>query len=97
MERNAVTAEQATEQRLLEKELDLQLALLKKEVKTDSTLFPDEMVEDLPHLKDGSMAVKGVEPQDLYMKEAFFEENVLETVAFCSILAVLMVAPQLLH
>lgn len=104
LNRNAVTGEQATEQRLMEQELDLQLNLLKRETKSTSQLFPDEMVTDLPHLKGGSAAVvpqqetnPSAKPDDFYMKELFMEENVIETIAFCSFLALLMVAPNILR
>ena len=110
LNRNAVTGEQAAEQRLMEQELDLQLNLLKKKTKSDSKLFPDEMVTDLPHLKDGSSSSSSTaaaaavqqespsaKPDDFYMKELFMEENVLETIAFCSILFILMMAPNILH
>lgn len=94
---SAVSDEKAKEQRLMEANLDLQLALLKKATKTDSSLFPDEMVKDLPHLKSGSVAANMVQPKDVYFQEAFLDENVLETIAFCSVLAIVMVVPQLLH
>lgn len=107
---NVINAEKATEQRLMEQELDLQLALLRndlKEATPESKLFPetytmfpeveDPMVE-LPHLKDGTMSAKGVQDKKLFIfEEAFFEENVLETIAFCTILGVIMLVPQLLN
>lgn len=99
---NAVNAEHAAEQRLWEQELDLQLNLLKSDLEQESrksTLFPEveDGMDELPHLKDGTMAAKGVEQQKLFIfEEAFLEENVLETIAFCTILAVLMFAPQII-
>ena len=100
----------ATEQRLLEQELDLQLALLQKDLKEaspEAKLFPEdtmtkfpeveEPMVELPHLKDGTLSAKGVQEKQLFIvEEAFFEENVLETIAFCSILAMIMLAPQLI-
>ena len=103
LNRNAVTGEQAAEQRLMEQELDLQLRLLKKEnKKSSSKLFPDEMVTDLPHLRDdGPIGTAAYQQKsksdDFYMKELLMEENVIETVAFCSFLAVLMMAPNILQ
>jgi hypothetical protein len=108
---NVINAEKATEQRLMEQELDLQLTLLKKgleEATPESKLFPgnsmnmfpeveDPMVE-LPHLKDGTLSAKGVQDKKLFIfEEAFFEENVLETIAFCAVLAVIMLAPQIIR
>jgi hypothetical protein len=97
---NVINAEHATEQRLWEEELDLQLSLLKKHDSShDMNLFPeveDAMVE-LPHLKDGTLAQKGVEQEKLFfLEEAFLEENVVETIAFCTVLALLMLAPNLI-
>jgi hypothetical protein len=96
----------------MEQELDLQLALLKndlEEATPEAKLFPEtytmnmfpeveEPMVELPHLKDGTMAAKGVQDKKLFIfEEAFFEENVLETIAFCAILSIIMLAPQLLH
>ncbi|CAB9496194.1 expressed unknown protein [Seminavis robusta] len=105
---SVVSAEKAAEQRLIEQELDLQLSLLKKDLEEatpeqslfpDMTMFPDveEPIEELPHLKDNTMAAKGVADQKLFIfEEAFLEENVLETLAFCAVLALVMVAPQII-
>jgi hypothetical protein len=99
---NAVSAEKETGRRLMEEELNLQLNLLKKENKEAThkrELFPEveEPMAELPHLKDGTMMAKAVEQKNIFMlEESFFEENVIETIAFCSILAFLMISPQLL-
>ena len=83
----------------MEQELDLQLTLLKKDLEKENTatLFPEveDSMAELPHLKDGTMAAKGIDQEKLFMlEETFFEENVAETILFCAILAVLMIAPQ---
>lgn len=98
LDQNPVNKEREMEQLLLEEELENQLALLKKE-KPKATLFPEveDPMEQLPHLKDGTMAAIGAQEQKLFMlEEAFLEENVAETIAFCTILAILMIAPQLI-
>ena len=99
---NVVSNEKATEQRLLEQELDLQLSLLKKNIKDstrDVNLFPEieDSMEELPHLKDGTLAQEVAEQKKLFfLEEAFLEENVLETVGFCAVLALLMFAPNII-
>ena len=98
---NVINNEKATEQRLIEEELDLQLSLLKKKTKEethDVNLFPEveDAMQELPHLKDGTMAQKVAEKEKLFfMEEAFLEENVLETIGFCAVLALLMFAPNI--
>jgi len=96
---NTINAEKAAEQRLWEQELDLQLALLKKEDTHNVNLFPEveDSMKELPHLKDGTLTDEIKKQEKLFfLEENFLEENVLETIAFCGILAVLMMAPQLI-
>ena len=100
---NSVSAEKAAEQRLLEEELNLQANLLKKENEKAAhkqELFPEveDPMAELPHLKDGTMAAMALGQRNLFMmEEALFEENVSETILFCSILALVMFAPQFLN
>ena len=91
--------ESVFEEKALEDELNLQLNLLKEEM-PDPYLFPqtlenDEMAE-LPHMADGTPAEKLREEKDLAMIEELAEEGVLESLAMCAIIGVLMMAPQFL-
>lgn len=82
----------------LEQELELQLALLKQHNTADTSLFPEPM-EALPHLKHNdthsSIFHKPTPVEILAIEESVFEENTLETVMFCLVMAALMVLPQL--
>ncbi len=88
--------------RFLEDELTLQLHLLKVET-PDPYLFPqvlakaDHEMEELPHLQDGmATAVKLEEEKKIQIFEEFVEEGVLESLAICGLIALLMVAPQMI-
>ena len=95
---------------LLEEELELQLGLLKRHSETDVSLFPEEMAPSLPHLKDNVPDESHPEHHDelvhfhkptpseiLAVEETLLEENTLETIMFCLVMAAFIFAPQLLH
>ena len=77
----------------------MQLSLLQEEV-PKSYLFPEveEEMEDLPHLKDGTLAdsvKKSVEKENkILLFEELAEEGVLESLAICGFLGIMMLAPQ---
>jgi hypothetical protein len=100
------------EEKVFEDEISLQLSLLQDEAPRAylfpedeaprAYLFPEvegEM-EDLPHLKDGTEAAevkKELERErQIMMVEELAEEGVLESLAICGLLGVMMLAPQLL-
>lgn len=102
-ERSSVSNnDKVVEQRIMEQELDLQLSLLKKDMEEETrhiNLFPEveDSMEELPHLKDGTMAQKVAKQEEfLFVEGELFEENVLETLAFCGVLALLMFAPNII-
>jgi hypothetical protein len=89
------------EEKVFEEEISLQLSLLQDEAPPDY-LFPeveDEM-EDLPHLKDGTVAAKVKKElereRNIMMVEELAEEGVLESLAICGLLGLIMLAPQFL-
>ncbi len=91
--------EQIFEEKVLEDELSLQLNLLHDEF-PDPYLFPqtveaDEMIE-LLHMADGTPAAKLDEEQKVALWEELVEEGVLESLAICTMIGVLMMAPQFL-
>lgn len=103
---------EAVEHYVLEEELDLQLALLNKENEktTETSLFPTEMVDTLPHINDARWDEANMndgKDKDLHMlqaptpvqvhaiEESILEENTLEAVMFCAVLAAFMFLPQL--
>ncbi|KAL3893502.1 MAG: hypothetical protein SGARI_008137 [Bacillariaceae sp.] len=100
MTSSSPTAPEAVfEEKALEDELNLQLNSLKEEY-PDPYLFPqtleaDEMAE-LPHMTDGTPAEKLREEKDIAMFEELAEEGVLESLAMCGIIGMLMMAPQFL-
>lgn len=90
---------------VLEEELEMQLALLKDHDASDVSLFPDEMKEKLPHLKEENghregiefpkLDLKGPSPgQILAVEESILEENTLETAMFCLVMAAIILIPQ---
>lgn len=87
------------EEKIFEEELDLQLSLLQDEV-PESYLFPEveEEMEDLPHLKDGTAAASVQETIDkenkILLFEELAEEGVIESLAICGFLGLMMFAPQ---
>lgn len=98
--------EETFEHHMVEEELNLQLNLLSQEM-PDAHLFPKEDVAELPHLKDGprTESVKNVKngyeeivkhEKEVHMFEELAEEGVLESLAFCAILAMAFMAPQAL-
>ena len=97
-------SEDALEHLVLEEELDIQLALL-KEATPDPSLFPDDAIHDLPHLKD-TMPESGRLSQinnlvhnaevEMAREEAMLGESALETLAMCAAVTILCVAPQML-
>lgn len=98
--------EETFEHHLLEEELNLQLNLLSDQM-PEAHLFPEEDVAELPHLKDGPTesakhdVTKGYEEfvkheKEVHMFEELAEEGVVESLAFCGILALAIMAPQVL-
>ncbi|CAJ1934318.1 unnamed protein product [Cylindrotheca closterium] len=89
------------EEKIFEDELDLQLSLLENEV-PKSYLFPEveEEMDDLPHLKDGTVAAslkKSVEKEkNILLFEELAEEGVLESLAICGFLGLVAFAPQVI-
>lgn len=87
------------EEKVFEEELDLQLSLLQDEV-PKSYLFPEveEEMEDLPHLKDGTLTAsvkKSMEKEkNILFFEELAEEGVFESLAICGFLGICMFAPQ---
>ena len=89
--------------RFLEDELTLQLHLLKVET-PDPYLFPqvlakaDHEMEELPHLRDGMAAAVNLEEgkTKIQVFEEFMEEGVMESLAICALIGLLMVVPQII-
>jgi hypothetical protein len=91
--------EEIFEEKILEDELNLQLNLLQEEF-PDPYLFPqtlgsDGMIEEFPHMRDGTSAEKLEDDKKVAFWEEMAEEGVLESVAICSIIGLLMFGPQL--
>jgi hypothetical protein len=93
--------ENLTEEKVFEEEISLQLSLLEDEA-PPAYLFPeieDEMA-DLPHLKDGTVDAnvkKELERErNILMVDELAEEGVLDSLAICVLLGLVMLAPQLL-
>jgi len=88
------------EEKLFEDELSLQVSLLDKEA-PKSYLFPEveEEMDDLPHLKDGTVAISVKNSIDkeknILMMEELAEEGVLESLAICGLLGIMMFGPQM--
>lgn len=86
-------------EKVFEEELDLQLSLLQDEV-PQSYLFPEveEEMEDLPHLKDGTLTAsvkKSMKKEkNILFFEELAEEGVFESLAICGFLGICMFAPQ---
>jgi hypothetical protein len=99
-----VAPEETLQERVLEDELTLQLHLLQSET-PDPYLFPEvtttadnqELKERLPHLQDGTSAAKLEHEKEVFFWEELMEEGVLESLAICSLIAILMAAPHVLH
>lgn len=102
-------AEDGLEHRLLEEELDLQLAILKEHT-PDASFFPnDEENKVLPHLKDNAEKTKPPQEDDvgffhkptpselLAIEESVLEENVLEPLIICLVIVGLAFIPQLMN
>ena len=97
--------EETFEHHMVEEELNLQLSLLSQEM-PEPHLFPKEDVAELPHLKDGpTESVKHVNngydeiakhEKEVHVLEELAEEGVLESLAFCGILALAIMAPKIL-
>jgi hypothetical protein len=97
-------SEDGLEHILLEEELELQLEMLKDQT-PDTTLFPEDSDEmaALPHLKDKNSDIeehhegffhKPTPSELLYLEEEVVEENLLEPVLMCMVIAGLMFLPQ---
>jgi hypothetical protein len=91
--------EEVFEEKALEDELNLQLHLLQEEF-PDPYLFPQTLETDamaeLPHMKDGTHSQKLQDEKNIALLEEMAEEGVLESLAICGIIGLLMMAPQFL-
>jgi hypothetical protein len=102
---NTKVWDDSLEHRLLEEELDLQLSLLKDEEEMHkASLFPEveDQMEELPHLKDGTLSAHDQEiihkaQLELALEESVMEESVLEAAVICGMIALLFVVPQLIN
>jgi hypothetical protein len=91
------------ESRLLEGELDLQMALLKEQNSiTDALVIPTDEIEDkiLPNLHDNTKTDGIFHPptpsEILVLEETILEENLLEPIAICCAIIALALLPQFL-
>jgi hypothetical protein len=86
------------QEHLLEEELTMQLNLLQDEM-PPAYLFPEveDPMEELPHLKDGTVAARVKEDETAHYFEELAEEGVLESLAICGLIGMLMLAPALLQ
>eukprot|EP00980_Cylindrotheca_fusiformis_P010033 scaffold2214_cov139-Cylindrotheca_fusiformis.AAC.30 len=98
---NSEAPEGIFEEKVFEEEISLQLNLLQDEA-PPNYLFPeveDEM-DALPHLKDGTISAKAKKEiekeRNLMVMEELAEEGVLESIAICGLLGMMMLAPTLL-
>lgn len=94
-----IPAEEIIEEKVLEDELSLQLSLLQDEL-PDPYLFPhaleiDDMAE-LPHRNDVAPDTKLEDEKQMALWEEMAEEGVLESLAICTIIGLLMMSPQFL-
>lgn len=99
------------EHRVIEEELELQLHLLQKEQHEAEQqmvkLFPDEMITELPHLREP--ATTEVHPipvserilheaeHQLAIQETSLGEDTLETLTMCAVVALMVLVPQFLN
>lgn len=86
---------------VIEEELNLQLDLLNEQIvneKNEASLFPVEEMVELPHLKDTktSEAVHKAQ-QNTALNGGLLEEANLESLAFCLLIGVALVAPQVFN
>jgi hypothetical protein len=87
------------ESRLIEGELDLQMALLKEQNSiTDVSVFQtDEIDDDILHLPHLHGILHKPSPTDIYVfEETILEENLLEPIAICCAIVGLALLPQLM-
>jgi len=88
------------QERYLEDELTLQLNLLKKDM-PPSYLFQqdnNELMEEarVPSLQDGFSNTEVAEHKNVDLFEELVEDGVLESLAMCGMIGLLMMAPQLI-
>ena len=102
-EPNTYPASESLEHLVLEEELEAQLKMLKAET-PDPNLFPEveDDMEQLPHLKDDTLSKKAqkvVHDAELMAleQESVMDEETMETVMICSVIAGLVLLPQLFH
>lgn len=85
--------------KLMEEEISLQLNLLQNEM-PPSTLFPPEgesPMAVLPHANESvELAEKVKHDEQAFLLEEMAEEGVLDSLAICALIGVLMFAPQFL-
>ena len=88
--------EDVFEHRLMEEELTLQLQLLNEQM-PPATLFPEveEPMAELPHLKDGTVEDIVKKEERILFFEELVEEGVVESLLFCGLIALAVLAPQI--
>jgi len=105
-----VETEKELEHHLLEEELTLQLQLLQDEmppttlfadIAKDFKMFPEveDKMPELPHLKDGTTAAlarKSIqEHQNQFWFDKMMEEGIVESLAFCALIAMAWAIPNM--
>jgi hypothetical protein len=97
------------EHRIIEEELEVQLNLLEQEhelAMQETQLFPEEMTDELPHLREHAEA-EHAEPMasrilhkaenELAKQETLLGEDTLETMAMCAVVMGLVMLPQFIN
>jgi hypothetical protein len=91
--------EEAFQHKLMEDELELQLNLLQRATPAP-TLFPEveDQMAELPHLKDGTPSAKAQaiieDSKNLAVVEELIEDGMMESLAICAMIGLLVLAPQ---
>jgi hypothetical protein len=93
--------EEAFQHQLMEDELELQLDLLQRATPSP-TLFPEveDNMAELPHLKDVPSSAKAKtiieDSKSLAVVEELIEDGMMESLAICAMIGLLVLAPQLM-
>lgn len=90
-----VHAEEVLEHRMLEEDLNLQLSMLKDEMPVER-LFPEQHQEPMLDVPDHSVEDAVKEPWNP-LKMIMMEESVDEAIMLCGAVALLALAPAILH
>jgi hypothetical protein len=90
--------EDAFQTRMIEEEIALQINLLQQEM-PPSTLFPEAApMAELPHQHESVELAEMVKHEEEYfLLEELAEEGVIDSLAICALIAVLIFAPQFLQ